>query len=295
MKTAVFIDGTGCSWGSGTNIERLADAVDTGAGQEVVYCPGPGTRFGTLILGKVFGNDVGGIVLSCARRLHCSMREHGADELYLFGFSRGAFAARLLADFAARGALSLHPRRMAAAWRSYVAAANDRVSPPQFTMSAVPAIRFLGVFDSVDSVPTIRSAHLEHLPAAAAAARHAVAIDEHRPLFNCIPFAKDPRVEEVFFPGSHSDIGGGYADNREIADLTLRWMAEGASRAGLAFKKGSIPDRAFDPAKAMIHDSSRDASNAFGLPRKFMRRIDPARVHPSAAEIAKVQGRRADG
>ena len=94
----------------------------------------------------------------------------------------------------------------------------------------------------------------------------------------------------MFFPGSHSDIGGGYDDNREIADLTLRWMADAAAAAGLAFGKGAIPAKAFNPANAAIHDSSHDASNAFGLPPKFMRKIDPARVHPSAAEIAKAQG-----
>jgi hypothetical protein len=43
---------------------------------------------------------------------------------------------------------------------------------------------------------------------------------------------------QVWFPGVHSDVGGGYED-RQLADITLRWMVEGAETAGLAFQPGT--------------------------------------------------------
>jgi hypothetical protein len=48
------------------------------------------------------------------------------------------------------------------------------------------------------------------------------------------PEDRHQRVEEMWFAGSHSDIGGGYADSR-AAEISLRWMAECAREAGFMF------------------------------------------------------------
>ena len=271
-------------------MERLADAAVRDSSQTALYCAGCGTRSGSALLGKVFGNDIGDIVLHCRRFLwetanKAQMRGDSLLRVFLFGFSRGAFAARLLADFVSREGLSASPRRCAPLWRAYVRAVDFKSDPPSRPCANPPRIAYMGLWDTVDSTPTIRSWHLARLPRTVSRVRHAVAIHEYRRLFDYIPFDADSRVEEFFFPGSHSDIGGGYSDNREIADLTLRWIADGAREAGLRLREGAIEERGFDPSRATIHDSFSEASNAFGALDGIRRKIDPARLHPSAAAM----------
>lgn len=294
MNLAVLIDGTGCSRGSGTNVERLADALARDSAQDFLYCAGSGTRKGSAFLGKVFGNDVGDIVLHCRRFLYERIRAAGRNasetKIFLFGFSRGAFAVRLLADFLSYDNLAAHPRDCASRWRRYAIASAAGVRPAATLSSDPPAISYMGLWDTVDSTPAFKSSPLETLPSNVGRVRHAVAIHEYRRLFDYIPFRPDPRVEEIFFPGAHSDIGGGYPDNREIADLALSWIAEGAAESGLRFS-GVVPGKhAFDPSRAKIHDSRFEASNAFGALEGRRRNIDPARVHPSAAFFPPPQG-----
>ena len=64
---------------------------------------------------------------------------------------------------------------------------------------------------------------------------HAVAIDEHRGAFGPTLWTQDepggvPHVEQVWFPGVHSDIGGSYQDDRDLGDLTLDWMIKRVGR-----------------------------------------------------------------
>lgn len=72
----------------------------------------------------------------------------------------------------------------------------------------------------VDSYPTISTY------------AHAVSIDENRSKFNplllCEPINRElSSVHEVWFPGAHSDVGGGYADtDRGLSDISLKWMLE---------------------------------------------------------------------
>jgi uncharacterized protein (DUF2235 family) len=59
----------------------------------------------------------------------------------------------------------------------------------------------------------------------------ALAIDENRKVFAPVPWDESKEdgsrhLEQVWFPGVHSDIGGGYADDRTLADMTLAWMCE---------------------------------------------------------------------
>ena len=60
----------------------------------------------------------------------------------------------------------------------------------------------------------------------------ALAVDENRKAFLPEPWedvdeagrAAGQRIEQVWFPGVHSDVGGGYEDDRRLADLSLSWM-----------------------------------------------------------------------
>ena len=71
-------------------------------------------------------------------------------------------------------------------------------------------------------------------------ARHALAIDENRSKFACVPWHEDhckdreaaaarvpARFKQVWFAGSHSDIGGSYPDTESrLSDIALTWMVE---------------------------------------------------------------------
>ena len=69
-------------------------------------------------------------------------------------------------------------------------------------------------------------------------AYHALAIDEQRAPFEPTLWIGEPKpgqtIEQVWFCGVHSDVGGGYAES-ELSDIPLNWMMDKARRAGLVF------------------------------------------------------------
>lgn len=74
-------------------------------------------------------------------------------------------------------------------------------------------------------------------------ARHALALDEDRQTFHPVRCERSDEgcndIQEVWFAGAHSDVGGGYPDG-ELSLVPLAWIAEGAAKAGLRFKDKAI-------------------------------------------------------
>lgn len=257
-------DGTGL-----TNVAKLCAVVApvdaAGVTQRAEYLPGVGTGpWWDRVVGGAFGIGVTENVQRAYRWVVANYEP--GDELFFFGFSRGAFTARSLVglirncgilrrehagmvpvayDFYRNRAPEKHPRSaISVAFRS-------RYSHP-----GIPALKCVGVWDTVGAlgVPTTgpvgwytRRRHGFHdmaLSSWVQNAFHALAVDERRK-----PFAPtlwevpdrdvhDPgrrqRVEQVWFCGVHSNVGGGYADAR-LSDLALRWMLDRAGECGLAF------------------------------------------------------------
>lgn len=132
------------------------------------------------------------------------------DSIYIFGFSRGAALAR----------------RFASLVRKYVPTIGENE----------PVVRFVGVFDTVASigVPNLEddqkprtqvvfenmtvSPHVQE-------ALHLLSIDENRIAFQPTLMNKEDRVTEVWFPGAHSDVGGGFA-KRGLSDISLRFIVD---------------------------------------------------------------------
>jgi hypothetical protein len=90
----------------------------------------------------------------------------------------------------------------------------------------------------------------------------ALAIDERRKAFEPAVWETDPAaaargqvVEQAWFPGVHSDVGGGYPECG-LSDVALLWMASRASAAGLALDEAYLKALAPDP-RAPLHDSRR--------------------------------------
>jgi uncharacterized protein (DUF2235 family) len=182
------------------------------------------------------------------------------DRVFIFGFSRGAYTARALTGLlkmygliqSGNAPLAPYAIRMIFAINR-ATLRNDKATADRvfelahrfnatFSRSCQPY--FVGLWDTVSSVGWF--AHPTHLPFTAnnadiAIARHAVAIDEHRAFFPPnlwwpAPPTPGPRdLVQVWFPGVHCDVGGGYPEGPESAQskYPLAWMIGEASKAGL--------------------------------------------------------------
>ena len=130
-------------------------------------------------------------------------------------------------------------------------------------------VRFLGVWDTVGAlgIPGRLRAlttrrhrfHDVKLSSSVDFAYQAVAIDERRKAFEPALWETDPAnpqvVEQAWFPGAHSDVGGGYPE-AGLSDVAFLWMAQAAQRAGLALDDDVLKSLEPDP-RAPVHDSRR--------------------------------------
>ena len=280
-----------------TNVVRLAQAViprgPDGVEQMLYHLDGVGTGRGTgrlaraldRALGGAFGQGLMGTIEAAYRFL--IFNHAPGDEIYLFGFSRGAFCARSLAGLIRN--CGILDRRSAAAipealalyqargGRSHPDAAEAlafrrRHAQPAFTSAADRAARpeatellrlaYLGVWDTVGSlglparfclaelVNQPLRFHDTRLSKGVEAARHAVAIDEHRGSFpptlwdNLDALNAETgagRYAQMWFPGDHASVGGG-GEARALSDGALIWIAEGAAERGLALDPAALAE-----------------------------------------------------
>ncbi|MCM6773276.1 DUF2235 domain-containing protein [Nocardia sp. CDC159] len=270
-RLVVCCDGT---WGAESNptvsnIVKIAESVrmrhigPTGkvVGQRVFYVDGPGSRgyLADKVLGGAFGLGLDANLSTMYWQL--ALNWEPGDEIYIFGFSRGAYTARSLAGMINRLGLltadAMIDRKYPQALRIYRQrkANPDAPDPAEWVRfreenchHPVP-IKFLGVFDTVGAmgVPIVTSwryrFHDVRLSPQVECARQALAINERRRIFApCLWEVTDDeqrnpeRVKQVWFKGVHTDIGGGYPDSR-LSDITLRWMVDEAERQGLTFDR----------------------------------------------------------
>ncbi|KAA9134177.1 DUF2235 domain-containing protein [Marinihelvus fidelis] len=271
-RLAIFTDGTWNSpeKGGETNVLHLARGVapsHDGVKQVAFYDWGVGTDRKTMT-GGITGVGIDKNIMDCYRFIVHNFDE--GDELFLFGFSRGAYTARSLAGFIRNcGVLRReHASRIPDAYEMYRkrsdASGPNAPEPTAFradyAWSDITPIEFVGAWDTVGAlgipVPfwgtlgeeeflfhdTEPSKIINH-------ARHAVAIDEYREDFT--PTLWDPKpgidLKQVWFSGVHSNVGGSY-DDRGLSDTALKWMVDEASAFGLGFEAHALerirPDHA---------------------------------------------------
>lgn len=250
---------------SPTNVSKLALAVapaDEGGGaQALYYHRGVGTRPADRIAGGAFGFGLSRNVRDCYRFV-VETYEPG-DELFFFGFSRGAFTARSTVGLIRNAGILRreHAGRIDEAYALY--RARDPARAPtgleaemfrrSFAHDGV-RVAFVGVWDTVGAlgipgVPAVVARvrwgfHDTKLSSYVDHAYHALAIDERRRPFAATlwerqPHAEGQMLEQVWFAGAHSDVGGGYPDP-SLSEIPLLWMAERARACGLAFVPGSF-------------------------------------------------------
>lgn len=205
------------------------------AGQKSFYYSGVGT-YGNKLLqwfnaGLALPNmDVGTIINNASRDLAAEYK--AKDEVFIFGFSRGAAIARRFAATVNRNVKKFKPK-----------APDIR-------------IRFLGVFDTVasigfpnldDETKPVSDVKFENCTVSDVVdeALHMVSLDDKRTAFMPTLMAYDKRVTEVWFAGAHSDIGGGYRYDG-LSDITLHFLIDEFTRRKIGLQIRSPQSINFD-------------------------------------------------
>ena len=289
----ILLDGTSNEISSDrTNILRLYGVLEKSAKQLVYYDPGVGTfgadgawsrfwRKAHEVWGLATGWGLDHNVKEAYRFLvenYDSGKRSGAkdqerDRIYLFGFSRGAYSARVLAGFIHAVGL-IEPRNLnllGYAYRAFKRIGDDEKAEAFAEVRLYerildpdrPPIRMLGLFDTVASViesgasgPRLKSHAYTSRNTSVESVSHAVAIDERRTMFRPQlwptdqeywgnPFnnagAKPQDAKEVWFAGGHGDVGGGYPEaESSLCKVPLVWMIGRAKLCGLKFRTQSV-------------------------------------------------------
>src|SRR3954468_15922767 len=255
---------------------RLCKKNADGVLQIVYYDQGVGTgNLADRIGGGAFGDGLESNINDAYRFLVANYEP--GDSIYLFGFSRGAYTARSIAGMIRRcgilrrDAVRQYPDAKALYRRGVMADHPDAVKfRADYAIESDTPIHCVGVWDTVGAlgIPlrAFGSANQKKfqfmdtgLSRAVKFAFHALAIDEHREPFLPTLWATEPdpgqTVEQVWFAGAHSDVGGGYPEHG-LSDLALDWMMERAAAAGLAMDATAVKALGTKPDyKQAVHDS----------------------------------------
>ena len=291
-----------------TNILKIARAIKPhdkeGTPQQVFYDWGLGSYHDEATAGTT-GKGIQKNIMDGYR--YIVQNYSPGDELFLFGFSRGAYTVRGLCGLINNCGIIKRPdaRLIQQAFDHYKR--SDSAYKPQGEKSirfrkrhahSSNEVGFLGVFDTVGALgiplPFMGFLNAEDefydskLGPNLRIARHALAIDERRHDF--MPTTLRPRrnldLKQVWFTGSHSDVGGGYPPDKGgslLSDIALDWMMREAQKAGLEFEP--YMEKRLKPSHtATLHDSS---SLKFRSWRDKWRRISRGRgvalIHASVA------------
>lgn len=189
-------------------------------------------------------------------------RYRPGDRIFLFGYSRGAYAVRSLAGaidtIGLLRADQATERNIRTAYRHYKGGVGDPVSRrfSELYCHDRVGIEMIGVWDTVKALgfraPLLwllsESRHAFHNHRLGPTTRHgyhALAMDETREVYSPVLWETSPRctgdMEQVWFRGCHADIGGhigGFGAARPLANIPLVWMLERAEALGLALPEG---------------------------------------------------------
>ena len=272
-----------------TNVTQVFRAVDPtddqGVEQVPFYQPGVGTKRFQRIIGGAGGYGLSQHVRDTYAFVVDSFSpgtgpEDPPDELF-FGFSRGAYTARSAVGLIRRCGILRpeHRHRVKEAYALYRGATDEtgqnaaRLFREKYSLET--PVTFLGVWDTVGSLGIPLSGtrffnlvnrryrfHNVELSSMVQAAYHALAVDERRGPFEPAIWTQSAAAREsgqtlsqVWFAGVHTDVGGGYPDDR-LSNLAQRWMVARAVEHGLALSNLPDVDPDYDTAvRGTLHDS----------------------------------------
>lgn len=305
-----------------TNVVRFFNLIADKDGNQVpqrkYYHPGVGTDGG--LVDKALG---GGIGLGLNRNIQSGYRwlcdnYASGDRIFLFGFSRGAYTARSLGGFVTRLGLldgtgiddkAMWSRveelfndgyRVKGAKRDPFLAKGWRFKTGEGGTNDVP-VHFVGVWDTVGALgipdhlgvlnliddPRKYMFHDTALNPLVRHARHALALDEFRESFEPTLWTgtEGRDVKQIWFPGAHCDVGGGYKEVG-LSDGALAWMIAEAEEQSLATDP-ALKAQVKPNSQGLLHNSLDDVFKL--LPTKpraapALDTGDATAVHPSVTE-----------
>lgn len=241
--------------GSNTNVYKLFNMIEDRTSKQIAfYDPGLGTDW-RKVSGSIAGGGFSKNILDCYRFLFENFE--ASDQIFLFGFSRGAATVRSLSGFIHLFGILPKSRSdlIKKAFKIYKIK-NDKIRGKKaqafiqkhHTMWC--KINFLGVWDTVaalglpvKSISVVLDKFFPHkfhnfqLSDSVVFARHALSIDETRKTFHPVVWDtiendKEHKMKQVWFSGVHTDVGGGYKEE-DLSNITLKWMIREAVDKGL--------------------------------------------------------------
>jgi len=295
-RLVVCCDGTWNDENDQTNVWKISQVLARTSEQPEPYDdPGVGADWGEKLSGGIIGN---GLSKNIRQAYEYLVKEYqDGDEIYLFGFSRGAFTVRSLVGFIRAAGLlqSKDAEAIDEAFEQYREADAEDADPLQTFRTKYNVrkiedlhIQFLGVWDTVGAlgVPAVgpRSYfarrrwkfHDYRLSSYVKHAYHALAIDEKRTPFLAALWTERgaaeadshdeawrarvavQKVEQVWFSGSHSDVGG------RPGRLAFHWMVGKVRDAGLEIDADKL--KQFPPDNDGVQGVNDSLSAMYRIP-----------------------------
>ncbi|KAF8597252.1 hypothetical protein BDV93DRAFT_36890 [Ceratobasidium sp. AG-I] len=199
--------------------------------RKLLYIPGVGAEAKGIpkYLAQVFGKTIVEMVIKAYMFIAHNYRE--GDNVCIFGYSRGSFVARKVVGLLHRVGIVASEEDLLEQWKR-----REKPVPWESvkdTDKSVP-VRCLGVWDTVGAIyssPDCEDKDLLGIPDAELSpnvelALHVVAFHENRKRFRVTLFEPNPKttLKEVWFPGAHSDVGGGGEKPTHMPRISLIWM-----------------------------------------------------------------------
>lgn len=292
-----------------TNVLKLARAIKPVAKdqlpQQVFYDWGVGS-YESKVSGGVTGKGLHKNIMDDYR--YIVQNYAPGDELYFFGFSRGAYTIRSLCGLINNCGIvkRIDAPLIQAAFNHYKKSGKDyapggkksidfrkKHSHPSRTIKFVGVwdtvgamgipISFLGLFDDKDEFYDTK------IGSNISIARHALAIDEHRSDFEPTVWMPQPNMDlkQVWFSGAHANIGGSYKPDKDgslTSDQSLAWMIKEVAKSGLTIEP-HLNKNINKKSLSSIHKSRR---SFYRIKKKFYRKIDHGKsevlIHESVKE-----------
>ncbi|WP_299212331.1 DUF2235 domain-containing protein [uncultured Aquimarina sp.] len=327
-KLAVFLDGTNNNEGSHTNISKLYNLTTLQQNPNVsaVYLRGVGN--GADILGMVAGSGIRREVCKAYLYLAEHYNHQRKDEIYIFGFSRGAYASRILAGLIyVAGIVDVNDipkeKRLQFIKKIYNAhkikkTLEDRrkdvfkitgklLNPDDYK------IDFMGLWDTVAALGVPKYDEEYYAPqnnyfdqlCNVKKVVHALSLNDNRSsiftpvlltqqrmVSTCPEIKPENIANEVWFFGAHSDVGGGYR-NTNISGVSLNWMIRQLEPYQLLPSDTRVYEDRFDktnnPSKGFVRLFYPKSSRKLSfLVSKNGYKKEKLRIHKSVLDRLKV-------
>ncbi len=286
----VCYDGTSNEYGrNNTNVVKTSEVIDrsNADAQVAFYDPGVGTF---SFFGRILGRRIGillGLAFGYGIRQNIEdgyeylmNRFEPEDNVYIFGFSRGAYTARALAGMIhyfgilQKGSKNLIPYVSKMYFRMNRKKEWDIYEGFKNTFSHDCKPHFIGIWDTVGALGPNLSKRFpdQKLNMDIKHGFHAMAIDEKRKKYKLNQWDESKKaeyeqvIEQVWFPGAHSDVGGGNANNEcDLSDIAFGWIMDKAEEHDMILKPGWQQSLKQKP-DGKAHDAWKWFYFIFGLP-----------------------------